>query len=205
MAISKQLVELMGGAMRVESQPGEGTSFRFTVLLAPAQEPAPAHIAHVPIQNAASLKVLVAEDNPVNRRVVLKMLEKLGVRADVVTDGSQAIAATARIHYDLVLMDVEMPEVNGLAATEEIRKSLPADGQPAIFGLTAHATTEYRDICLRAGMNGCLTKPLDRDKLRDVVAGLSALHGGDCGLVPSGSSSGAGRAADSNPLRPSAV
>jgi CheY-like chemotaxis protein len=70
-------------------------------------------------------------------------------------------------------MDVQMPETDGLTATREIRKSLPLDSQPVIFGLTAHATTEYRDICLNAGMNGYLTKPLDPEKLRCLVEELS--------------------------------
>ncbi len=173
LAISKRLVELMGGALGVESQPGQGTIFRFTLLLALAQEPAQAHIAAAPIRNAGSLKVLVAEDNPVNQRIVLKMLERLGVRADLVTDGSQAITAVAKVRYDLVLMDVQMPEVDGITATQKIRTGLPADHQPTIFGLTAHASAEYRELCLRAGMNGCLTKPLQLEKLRSVIAELS--------------------------------
>ena len=78
-----------------------------------------------------------------------------------------------RNQYDLVLMDVQMPEVDGLAATREIRRRLPLDRQPVIFGLTAHATTEYRDICLGAGMDGYLTKPLELEKLRDLIAELS--------------------------------
>jgi len=182
LAISKRLVKLMGGAMYVESQPGVGTNFRFTVMLAAAQEPAQAHISAAPMRNASSLKVLVAEDNVVNQRVVLKMLEKLGVHADLVTDGSQAITAVKKVRYDLVLMDVQMPEVDGLTATQEIRTALPTDLQPAIFGLTAHAGTEYRDICLGAGMNGCLTKPLDLEKLRSLVAEVStrAYNGTAC-------------------------
>jgi CheY-like chemotaxis protein len=102
------------------------------------------------------------------------LLQKLGIQADLATDGAQAIAAAMETHYDLVLMDVQMPEVDGLAATREIRKRLSADRQPTIFGLTAHATTEYRDICLGAGMNGHLTKPLEREKLRDLIGALSA-------------------------------
>jgi CheY-like chemotaxis protein len=70
-------------------------------------------------------------------------------------------------------MDVQMPEVDGLTATREIRSRLPLDRQPAIFGLTAHATTEYRDLCLSAGMNGYLTKPLEPEKLRDLIAELT--------------------------------
>jgi CheY-like chemotaxis protein len=120
------------------------------------------------------LRVLVAEDNAVNQRVVLMLLEKLGVKADVVADGSEAIAAVMGSRYDLVLMDVQMPEVDGLAATREIRRRLSLDCQPNIFGLTAHATTEYRDICLCAGMNGYLTKPLDREKLGALIEQLSS-------------------------------
>ncbi|MGO9257952.1 MAG: ATP-binding protein [Bryobacteraceae bacterium] len=175
LAISKRLVEMMGGRIDVESRPGEGTRFRFTVLMAHAQEPAAPRTAPSPTVCAGRhLRVLVAEDNAVNQKVVLMLLERLGVKADLAKDGSQAIAAAVGNRYDLVLMDVQMPEVDGLEATREIRSRLPLDRQPVIFGLTAHATTEYRDICLDAGMNGYLTKPLDRDKLRDLIADLSA-------------------------------
>jgi CheY-like chemotaxis protein len=119
-----------------------------------------------------SLRVLVAEDNVVNQKVVLKMLERLGVKADLVADGSDAIGAVTGKPYDLVLMDVQMPRMDELAATREIRARLPAGRQPSIVGLTAHATAEYQEICRRAGMDGYLTKPLDPDKLRDAVAAI---------------------------------
>ncbi len=170
LTISKRLVELMGGAMSAHS-PGEGTCFRFTVSLANAQEPT--YIAETSLPNASSLKVLVAEDNVVNQRVVMKMLEKLGVRADLVTDGSAAIAALAKVRYNLILMDVQMDQMDGLTATQKIRAELPQDVQPVIFGLTAHAEKGFHDICLRAGMNGCLTKPLEPEKLRSLIARLS--------------------------------
>jgi signal transduction histidine kinase/CheY-like chemotaxis protein/streptogramin lyase len=170
LAISKRLVELMGGMIGVESRPGEGTRFRFTVLMGRAQEPAAhtAPLSAVLVDN--QLRVLVAEDNVVNQRVALMLLKKLGVTADLAANGAQAIAATVENRYDLVLMDVQMPEVDGLAATREIRTRVPLDRQPVIYGLTAHATTEYRDICVAAGMDGYLTKPLDPQKLRDLVA-----------------------------------
>jgi signal transduction histidine kinase/CheY-like chemotaxis protein len=178
LAISKRLVEMMGGTIVVESKPGVGTKFRFTVLMGHAQEPAAVEAA---VRNVSSpsvvagglLKVLVAEDNVVNQKVALMLLKKLGVTADLAADGAKAIAAALNKHYDLVLMDVQMPEVDGLAATREIRSRLPLDRQPVIFGLTAHATTEYRDICLNAGMNGYLTKPLDSEKLRELIEDLS--------------------------------
>jgi signal transduction histidine kinase/ActR/RegA family two-component response regulator len=173
LAISKRLVELMGGRIDAESTPGEGARFRFTVVMGPAQEPMASRHASPPTVCADHLRVLVAEDNKVNQRVVLKLLEKFGVAADLAADGSQAIAAAVERPYDLVLMDVQMPEVDGLAATREIRSRLPLDRQPVIFGLTAHATTEYRDLCLDSGMNGYLTKPLDREKLRDLIEELS--------------------------------
>ncbi len=139
-----------------------------------AQEPAAAQAVSLPTASAGrDLRVLVAEDNVVNQKVVLMLLEKLGVNADLAADGDQAIAAAMENRYDLVLMDVQMPELDGLAATREIRSRLPLDRQPVIFGLTAHATTEYRDICLGAGMDGYLTKPLELEKLRDLIAKLS--------------------------------
>jgi CheY-like chemotaxis protein len=174
LAISQRLVEMMGGTIVAESAPGEGSRFRFTVLMGHARESAtlPA-VPTLPLYSGKPLRVLVAEDNLVNQKLVLKLLEKLGVKADLAKDGSQAIAAVMGKAYDLVLMDVQMPEVDGLAATREIRCRLPADRQPIIFGLTAHATTEYRDICLGAGMDGYLTKPLAPQKLRDLIADLS--------------------------------
>ena len=174
LSISKRLVELMGGDLQVESRLGQGANFRFTVSLPRAQEPPHPRVGDGRLQNAGSLKVLVAEDNPVNQRVVLKMLEKLGVRADIVTDGSLAITAVAKVRYDLVLMDVQMAEMDGLTATQQIRSTLSPDLQPVIFGLTAHVEKEFQDICLGAGMNGCLTKPLEPEKLRNLIADLFA-------------------------------
>ena len=164
----------MGGSIDVQSTLGLGTRFRFTVQMESVSEPAaPLTDRASSVAEASELRVLVAEDNVVNQKVVLMLLKQLGVIADLAEDGSQAIAAVLRNRYDLIFMDVQMPEVDGLAATREIRKRLPSGQQPIIYGLTAHATTEYRDICLNAGMDGYLTKPLDRDKLRDVIEGVS--------------------------------
>jgi CheY-like chemotaxis protein len=173
LAISKRLVELMGGSIEVESTFHQGSRFRFTVLVSDARQPAAPANASEPDPAVEGLKVLVAEDNLVNQRVALKLLERLGVKADLAVDGSEAIAAAAGQPYDLILMDVQMPNIDGVTATREIRSRLPLDRQPVIFGLSAHATTEYRDICLDAGMNGYLTKPVAPGKLHDLIAGLS--------------------------------
>ena len=173
LAISKSLVELMGGTIDAAPVPGGGTRFRFTVVMGCAAEPEP---RSAPFRASAGnqLHVLVAEDNAVNRKLVLMLLGKLGVMADVAADGAQAIAAVEGARYDLVLMDIQMPEVDGLTATRRIRGRLAPDRQPVIFGLTANATTGYRDICLNAGMDGYLTKPLEAEKLRQLIAELSA-------------------------------
>jgi len=175
LAISQRLVTLMGGSIDVESWPGKGTRFWFTIPLGRAQAPGAPSAAPPPVVSAGrQLRVLVAEDNLVNQKVVLMLLKKLGVAADLAADGAEAIEAAQAKRYDLVLMDVQMPNVSGIAATREIRSRLPRDRQPIIFGLTAHATTEYRDICLAAGMDGYLTKPLEQEKLRNLIAEMSA-------------------------------
>ncbi|MGA3203413.1 MAG: response regulator, partial [Bryobacteraceae bacterium] len=150
--------------------------FRFTIRMGRVDDPvaARARPAAPALDEDNPLKVLVAEDNVVNQKVVLMLLKKLGVNADLAVDGAQAIAAVVANRYDLVLMDVQMPDVDGLSATREIRSQVPQDRQPVIFGLSAHATTEFRDTCLAAGMDGYLTKPLEPEKLRDLIATLSA-------------------------------
>ncbi|HUA17668.1 MAG TPA: ATP-binding protein [Bryobacteraceae bacterium] len=172
LAISKRLVELMGGRIGVESQAGQGTRFRFTVRLGLAQEPARPSPVQASPPEAGNLKVLVAEDNPVNQRVVQKLLEKLGVKAELAVNGREAVDAARRNHYDLILMDTHMPEVDGLEATRQIRAWEGVD-RPAIYGLTAEATAEHRELCLQAGMNGYLTKPIEPAKLREVIAEVS--------------------------------
>ncbi|HTR37037.1 MAG TPA: ATP-binding protein [Bryobacteraceae bacterium] len=173
LAISKCLVELMGGRIGVESQPGQGTRFRFTVRLGQAQGPSRPTPVPASLPDAGDLKVLIAEDNPVNQRVVQKLLEKMGVKADLAVNGREAVEAARQNDYHLILMDAQMPEVDGLEATRQIRK-FASDDQPSIYGLTAQATVEHRDLCLRAGMNGYLTKPIEPSQLREVIAELSA-------------------------------
>jgi signal transduction histidine kinase/CheY-like chemotaxis protein len=196
LAISKGLVELMGGTIEVESRLHEGSRFRFTVLMGETPQPTGSGEPSAATLCAESLRVLVAEDNPVNQRVVLKLLERLGVKADLAVDGSEAIAAAVEHRYDLILMDVQMPNVDGVTATREIRNRLEGNRQPVIIGLTAHATSEYRDMCLGSGMNGFLTKPLAPKNIQELIEELSRQPQAQ-GLPSCATKEGGGLGADS--------
>jgi signal transduction histidine kinase/DNA-binding response OmpR family regulator len=125
-----------------------------------------------PAAETQPLRILLAEDNLVNRKVALRILEMLGYTADVATDGREAIEAVQRQVYDVVLMDVHMPDVDGLEATATIRR-LPAP-QPVIIAMTAAATADDADACFAAGMDGYLAKPVKPDQLKTVLATTAA-------------------------------
>jgi signal transduction histidine kinase/DNA-binding response OmpR family regulator len=129
------------------------------------------------------LRVLLAEDNPVNQRVGTLLLERLGQRPVVVGDGAEAVAEVARTRYDVVLMDVQMPVLDGLAATRRIRAELPADRQPHIVAMTANAMVEDREACLAAGMDDHVAKPV---RLEELEAALLRVPGVAAGRRPRG-------------------
>ena len=184
LAISRRIIEQMGGTIGVTSTPGEGSSFRFTLVLPWSQ---------VPVSDQATgrdeaeelkariasldrpLKVLVAEDDAVNRMVVSKMLGAFEVELRVVTDGVEAVAAASESDYDVVLMDVRMPDMDGLAATRAIRAQGGSCKALPIIALTANAFSEDVKICREAGMSDFLAKPLRKPAL--VAALLRALDG----------------------------
>jgi CheY-like chemotaxis protein len=116
-----------------------------------------------------ALRVLVAEDNPFNRRVIVAALGRLGQVADVVGDGRAAVDAVADTHYDLVLMDVMMPGLDGLAATREICARWSAGERPRIVAITAQANAGDHDECMAAGMADSLCKPLDPRRLAAIL------------------------------------
>jgi CheY-like chemotaxis protein len=116
---------------------------------------------------------LLAEDNKINQIVGLKLLQKLGIAAELAENGEQAVRAVIENAYDVVLMDVQMPGVDGIAATREICKRLPADHRPFICGLSAHAAADFQEQCRTAGMDAYLTKPLEFDKLQKILADRS--------------------------------
>lgn len=116
-----------------------------------------------------SLNILIAEDTPVNQRVTVLILEKLGYHPDVAGNGHEVLAALWRKHYDVILMDVEMPEMDGLTATAHIRREFPHHRQPRIIAMTANAMEGYRTFCLESGMDGYLTKPVSREELKEAL------------------------------------
>jgi CheY-like chemotaxis protein len=180
LAISRRLCELMGGTMWFESHEGVGSVFHFTVAVeavAPAAErrPDPGEPGRRR-PDEAGLRVLVAEDNPVNQRVVLLFLERLGHRADVVADGREVLRALDAGAYDVVLMDMRMPEMDGLEATGAIRRRWP-DQRPRVVGVTANAVAGDRERCLASGMDGYLSKPFTMEELADVLSGRRPVTG----------------------------
>ena len=171
LAICRRLVELKGGSIAVESRPGSGSTFRFDVAVRPAKVVLPAEtVADVKLPPVPAMRILLAEDNPTNRIVALRMLERLGHKADVVANGLEVIAALERTRYDLVLMDVMMPAMDGLTATRKIRAAEGVGARIAIVGLTAGSGPDNLASCLEAGMDAFTTKPVTPERLRAALA-----------------------------------
>ena len=171
LAISRKLVEQMNGGIRVDSEPGKGSTFTFDILMHTAPD-APADAGpelEAPRPGAGSLRILVAEDNNTNRLIVTRMLERLGHRVDAVANGAEAVEAVRTIPYALVLMDMMMPEMDGLAATRAIRSMDNAAARVPIIGLTANVMESDKEACLLAGMNGFLPKPVNAGRLRRAI------------------------------------
>ena len=122
-----------------------------------------------PLADDIPLDILIVEDNTVNQKVALRLLERLGYRADTVGNGIEALNVLSTRHYQLVLMDVQMPEMDGFEATRTIRSRLAPDRQPKIVAVTANALKGDRELCLNAGMNDYITKPIKLDEIRDAI------------------------------------
>jgi len=182
LAISKRLVQLMGGGIGVKSAAGQGTIFWFVlpfkIASAPTSPPIPYPSFDPALAQAAgaatpmSARILLAEDNAANQMLATKLLEKLGFHAEVVSNGVEALEALSKSNYDFVIMDCQMPEMDGLEATRRIRsgKSGVLNPNVTIVAMTAHALSGDREICIKAGMNDYLTKPLDRRELAACMA-----------------------------------
>lgn len=171
LSISRQLVELMGGAIRVESTVGRGSVFRVAVPLKRGVAPgAGTPLADETARSATGpLSILVAEDNRINQVLVRKLLEAAGHRVDVVANGAEAVAAVQRAPYALVLMDVQMPEMDGPSATRAIRALHGAVSRIPIIALTANAMSEQLVEYLAAGMDDRVTKPINPANLSAAI------------------------------------
>ena len=176
LAISKQLVEMMSGELDVRSQVGSGSTFSFTM---PVGEVEPSvHVGEISDANIAAspplvdAKVLLCEDNIVNQEVAIEMLRALGCNTTVVENGVHAVERTGQEKFDLVLMDCQMPELDGYEATRQIRKREQderAEARLPIVALTAHALDADRHECIEAGMDDHLAKPFTQAQLSDVL------------------------------------
>ncbi len=173
LAISQRLVELMGGKIEVDSRLGQGSCFRFTLRWPLADIPGDSFGTDIPLDESFAvnrpLSILLVEDNPVNQLVGQQMLQRLGYTATLASDGQEAIAAQAAGLPDVVLMDVQMPGLDGVEATRRIRQALTAV-RPRIFAVTANASDSDRQIYLNAGMDGHLAKPFSLSALAAVLS-----------------------------------
>jgi PAS domain S-box-containing protein len=151
-----------------------------SILAAPADELESAavdgRVDDGEVQTPSSLKILLAEDNAVNQKVALRLLDKLGYRADVAANGLEALEALERQSYDVVLMDVQMPEMDGLEASRRICERWPAESRPRIIAMTANAMLEDREACFAAGMDDYLAKPVRPEELATAL-GRARAHG----------------------------
>jgi PAS domain S-box-containing protein len=177
LVISKRLAEAMGGHMWVESEPGKGSTFCFTIVVSACdssykdkevpETAVPVTSLDTPRQD---LRILLAEDNAINQKVALRMLQRLGYSAGVAGNGHEVLAALQQQAYDIILMDVQMPQMDGLTATQLIRQNNTLQQRPYIIALTANALKGDRERFLEAGMDDYLSKPVRLEALAAAIA-----------------------------------
>ncbi|MBI5790227.1 MAG: PAS domain-containing protein [Rhodocyclales bacterium] len=190
LVISKRLVEMMGGVIGVDSAVGAGSTFWFTVVLrkgSRSTQPAPTPVAAADEGRLRAehfgARILLAEDEPINAEVSGLLLEAVGLQVDHAEDGAAAVALASTRRYALILMDMQMPRLNGVDATRAIR-ALPGHERTPILAMTANAFDDDRQICLDAGMNDHISKPVNPDVLYRTVLKWLSPHAEESALVP---------------------
>ena len=170
LAISKRIVDSMGGTVGVESTEGEGSCFWLEVTM-PIANPCPVETDVTPFSSDTQpLRVLLAEDNPVNRELICALLEPFDIEVQIAVDGVEAVTAEAASDFDLILMDVQMPNMDGLTATRRIRERAGGRRRVPIVAVTANILPDQIQRCIAAGMDGHLGKPISPGKLMEVLA-----------------------------------
>ena len=177
LALSQHLVNLMGGKINVQSELNKGTTFSFNLLLRKADNEIAIkeNVVFRKLELDPTLKILVAEDNPVNQKLMLMMLKNLGYQADIAENGKIAVEKAMSNNYDIIFMDIQMPEMDGLQATQRILKN--ATDRPIIIAVTANATDRDRDECIEAGMNDFVAKPVKPIEIKDCIIKWQGLRG----------------------------
>lgn len=165
LAISKRLIEGMGGRIWVQSKQGSGTTFYFTITSKPVSDSEIERLEknsapEKPILPQKDISILVVEDNLINQKVVMKVLERIGFPTEIANNGFEAVEMVQKKSYDLVFMDMEMPEMDGIEATQKIRDLGEKAHSPTIIAMTANATTEDKKRCFDAGMQDFISKPI---------------------------------------------
>ena len=172
LAISKQLVEKMGGQLLVQSASKQGSRFicQYVWDCVTKQADQTEEVAIGEEQKLFSESILLVEDNEVNQKVALKMLSTFGLKVDVAVDGVQALKMCRQFSYQLIFMDLQMPNMDGYEATKAIRSEEGLNQDTPIIALTANAFYDVKNQCLKAGMNDFLAKPYKKALLRDLLA-----------------------------------
>ncbi|GJM40178.1 MAG: hypothetical protein DHS20C20_04600 [Ardenticatenaceae bacterium] len=178
LVISKRLVKAMGGDIQVTSQVGQGSTFLITIrtkVCKPDEtrsqnQPGTILQSNPAVNPQKDLRILLAEDNVINQKVALKILERLGFQADLAQNGLEVVQAMRKQSYDLILMDIQMPQMDGIEATATIRSEFPTEQQPKIVALTANAQPHERQLYLESGMDDYVSKPVRIPELQAVIA-----------------------------------